>query len=448
MPRPSSSRSYDDEDDEEEVEETDDEEEEEETAPRRRPRGAARRGRHRPYRPPVRRWRASEADEEEEEEEETTGKHPPPSWRKKPVFWRARDSLYFEPLVAVAIIVVLLVSLYAYTQNWPPVYVVESNSMQHGSTDQLGLINAGDLVLAQKLPLSGITSYMGGIASGYSTYGEYGDVLLYWPNGQGGTPVIHRALLYLQWDPSGSYNATDLSPPCGTQPGATWAYLPTLSGSPTCSTNKLDGYLRLYHVGWNSQNVTIDLTPAVAPGTLGDHSGYVTMGDNNSRPDQEGPPTISSLVEPGWIIGVARGMIPWFGSVKLLLDGDAGRVPAQSWELMGLTIVGVILAAFGIHYALRREGIETPLRREEEEEAAAEAEAEEESEPPESAPRGWLARFRRRRSDEEEEEEDETRHRTRPPPSHVPHRRGRPVPQVRRAEKPKKRRRSDGRDEL
>jgi signal peptidase I len=448
MPRPSSSRSDDDEDDEEEEEELEDEEEEEEPAPRRHPRGPPRRGRRRPYRPAVRRWRASEADEEEDEGEGTSGTRPAPSWRKKPVFWRARDSLYFEPLVALAIIVVLLVSLFAYTQNWPPIYVVESNSMQHGPTDQLGLINAGDLVLAQKVPLSQITSYMAGISSGYSTYGEHGDVLLYWPNGQGGTPVIHRALLYLQWDPAGSYNATDLSPPCGSESGATWAYFATLSASPTCKTTNLDGYLYLYHVGWNSENVTIDLTPGVAPGTLGDHSGFVTMGDNNSRPDQEGPPTISSLVESGWIIGVARGMIPWFGSVKLLLDGDAGRVPAQSWELMGLTIVGVILAAFGVHYALRREGIETPLRREEEEEEAAEAEAEAESEPAESAPRGWLARLRRHRSDEDEEEEDESRHRTRPPPSHVSHRRGRPSPHVRRAEKSKKRHRSGGRDEL
>ena len=448
MPHSPSSRAYADEDEEEEPEEPDDDEDEEEPAPRRRARTPPRRGRHRPRPTPVRRWRASDEDEEEEEEE--GGAPPPPlPWKKKPIYWRARDSLFFEPLVALAIIIVLLVSLFAYTQNWPPIYVVESNSMQHGSSDQLGLINAGDLVLAQKLPLSQITSYMAGLRTGYSTYGEPGDVLLYWPNGQGGTPIIHRALLYLEWNPAGYYNATDLSPslPCGAATNATWAYFdPIPTSPPTCTTTHLNGYLVLYHVGWNSQNVSIDLTPGDAPATLGDHSGFVTMGDNNSHPDQVAP-TISTLVEPGWVIGVARGMIPWFGSIKLLLDGDAGKVPTQSWELMALTIVGVILAAFGIHYALRTEGIETPLRRQEEEEAREEAEAE----PAEPPPRRWFPRLHRRHPEEEEEEEEEaevSRRKTRPPPSRSTSRRGRPVPHVRRTEKPKKRRHADDRDEL
>jgi len=130
-----------------------------------------------------------------------------------------------------------------------------------------------------------------------------------------------------------------------------------------------------------------------------------------------------------------------------VLDGDAGNVPSQSWELMGLTIVGVILAAFGIHYALRTEGVETPLRRKEEEEATAVTEEAEASAPPK---RRWLPRFlRRSRSDEEAEDEEEatSRRRTRPPPSHAPTRRGRPVPHVRRSEKAKRKHPSDD-DEL
>ncbi len=447
MARSASSHAYDDEGDEEDEEELEDEEEDEEPAPRRRPRSPPRRDRRRAHRPPVRRWRATEAEEEDEAEEEVTPPVRPLPWRKKPIYWRARDSLFFEPLVALAIIVVLLVSLFAYTQNWPPVYVVESNSMQHGSTDQLGLINAGDLVLAQKIPFAQITPYVVGLRSGYSTYGEPGDVVLYYPNGQGGTPVIHRALLYLEWNPAGYYNATDLNGlRCGTSANPQFAYFATPTSIPSCATTYLNGHLELYSVGWNSQNVSIDLTPANAPSTLGDHSGLLTMGDNNTRPDQSGPAPISSLVEPGWIIGAARGMIPWFGSLKLLLDGNAGLVPAESWELMGLTIVGVILGAFGIHYALRREGIETPLRREEEEEER----EEEEAEPTESPPRRWPFHWRRKRPEDEEEEDEEAtapRRRSRRPPSHTSTRRGRPVPHVRRAEKPKKRHPSDD-DEL
>jgi signal peptidase len=399
----------------------------------------------------VRRWRPSDHDEEEEEdegEEPSSSRSLPPSG-KRPVYWRARDSLFFEPLVALAIIVILLVSLFAYTQNWPPVYVVESDSMQHGTSDQLGLINTGDLVLAQKAPLSGITSYVAGVQTGYSTYGEYGDVILYWPNGQGSTPIIHRAILYLEWDPNSfSYNATNLAGlPCGTPSTAAYSYVP-LRGPANCETTGLAGTLNLYRVGWQSVNISIDLSSPV----LGRHSGFLTMGDKNLVTDQLNVPALSSLVEPGWIIGVARGMIPWFGAVKLLLTGQASTVPPQSWQFMGLTIVAVILVAFGIHYAFRTEGIETPLRREEEEKAREEEEkAHEEAEaaPAESGPRRWLSRWHRRHPEDEEEEpaeETRRRHRTRPPPSHAPAGRGRPAPRVRRAGKQTKKRHSD--DEL
>ncbi len=456
MPRAASVRPDDDDDEpEEDEEEADDEDEEEEEEPRRRrrARSPSKRRYRRPRPTPVRRWRASEHDEEEEEDEvegPRTGRGPPPSG-KKTVYWRARDSLFFEPLVALAIIVILLVSLFAYTQNWPPVYVVESDSMQHGTSDQLGLINTGDLVLAQKVPLSGITSYVTGAQTGYSTYGEYGDVILYWPNGGGSTPIIHRAILYLQWNPSGSYTATDLAGlPCGTQPKAVFAYVPN-GGTPNCNTTDLaiTGTLYLYHIGWTSANISLPLSSPY----LGEQSGFVTMGDNNPYPDQSPLARLSTLAEPGWIIGVARGMIPWFGAVKLLLQGQAGSVPPQSWQFIGLTIVAVILVAFGIHYAFRTEGIETPLRREEEEKAREEEEEktreEAEAAPPESGPRGWLSRLRRRHpEDEEEEPEAEThrRRRTRPPPSHTPAGRGRPVPHVRRSEKSAKKRSSD--DEL
>ncbi|MGA7476650.1 MAG: S26 family signal peptidase [Thermoplasmata archaeon] len=441
MPHPASvRRDEDDEPEEDEEEDDDDEDGGRKPPPRRRTRAPPRRSRSRQRPPPVRRWQASKGDEEEDEDDEapTTPRGSPASGRK-PTYWRARDSLFFEPLVALAIIVVLLVSLFAYTQNWPPVYVVESDSMQHGSADQIGLINTGDLVLAQKVSLSGITPYVTGLQTGYSTYGEYGDVILYMPNGQGSTPIIHRAILYLQWDPLlGTYNATDLSGlPCGTPATAVYSYI-TPGGVTNCATTGLTGTLNLYRIGWDSVNISLSLDPA----SLGTQSGFVTMGDNNPYPDQSPQARLSTLAEPGWIIGVARGMIPWFGAVKLLLQGQASEVPPQSWQFLGLTIVGAILVAFGIHYAFRTEGIETPLRREEEREARAEAESEAASASTESGPRGWLSGLRRRRSEDEGEEEpaEETvrRRRTRPPPSHTPAQRGRPVPHVRRGEKPAK----------
>ncbi len=444
-------------DDEDDDEPDSDEEDEEE--PRRRPRPV------RPTRPrsapptPVQRWRGPEGGDEDDEEpdELPRSRRWRPAGEKPPIFWRARDSLYFEPLVALAIIVLLIVGLFAYTQNWPPIYVVESRSMQHGTTDILGLINTGDLVLAQKVSLSTIVPYVIGLETGYHTYGEYGDVLLYHPNGGGQTPIIHRAILYLDWNPSSqSYNIPDLNGlACGNASNAVYATPGTPGG---CGTTGLRGTLELYHIGWRSANVSVDL----ASPALGGHSGFLTMGDNNvacagascvGNPDQSGgtTPQISELVEPGWIIGVARGMVPWFGSVKLLLEGNAGEVPPQSWEFLGLTVSGVILLGFGIHYALRAEGIETPLRKQEEEEAAAEGgppppnDEDDEDDKVSERPRRFSDTLRPWRHPASDEEEPTTppaprgRHRAAAPDRPSPSRRGRPRPHIRRSEKSRRR---------
>ncbi len=156
-----------------------------------------------------------------------------------------------------------------------------------------------------------------------------------------------------------------------------------------CGTTNLASTLDLFHIGWADVNVTIDLQPAF----LGAHSGYITMGDNNINSglgtyDQSSGFELSELVEPGWVVGVARGMIPWVGALKLWIEGSptSGEVPPQSWQFLGLTFAGVILLAFGLHYALRVEGIEDPRRK------AEEAEEEEDEEPDESE--GSAARAR------------------------------------------------------
>jgi signal peptidase I len=272
---------------------------------------------------------------------------------KRPVYWRARDSLYFEPLVALAIVVLLLVGLWAYAQNWPPIYVVESRSMQHGLDDHLGLVNTGDLVLAQKLDPSTVTSYMTGLQTGYQTYGEFGDVLLFHPNGDSGVyPIIHRAIIHLDHNPDGTWSAPDLA---GLSCDATsHPYYAVSPGAVGCGTSHLTGTLTLFNVGWQAATVTIPL------GQLGSTSGFVTMGDNNyipgspSRGEPDQTSGISSLVQNGWLLGAARGMLPWFGSLKLALEGQASMVPSQSWELMGAAIATVLLSALGLHLALRR----------------------------------------------------------------------------------------------
>ena len=415
----------------------DDDTEEEGRRPTRRPPS------HHSRREAVRAWDAEDDDTDEGPDEE-------PARRgllhreRRPVYFRARDSLYFEPLVALAIIVVLLVSLYAYTSNWPPVYVVESDSMQHGNTDIVGLINTGDLVLAQKLPTSEIQTYVDGEHSGYTTYGEYGDVVLYQANGLAGTPVIHRAIVYLSANPNGTWNAPSLAAlSCGPNDSASYMVSSSSNG---CGTEAIHGVLTLRHVGWQSVTVTIPLD------TLTRTSGLITMGDNNYVP---GPPAtgttdqaggISAIVQAGWVIGVARGSLPWVGSVKLLLQGSAQEVPPQSWEYLGLSLAGLVILAMGIHYLLRAEGVEDPRRRAEEDD---EDEDEEDEEPADAPPRRrWLHPIRSWRADHEEEDEDDRRT-SRGRSTATTFLRGRPSPKVGRSPKgsPKRHAKDDDGDE-
>ena len=317
---------------------------------------------------------------------------------KRPVYWRARDSLWFEPLVALAIVIVLLVGLWAYTQNWPPVYVVESQSMQHGLTDQVGLINTGDLVLAQKVDPSTVVPYMVGLQTGYSTYGEYGDVLLYHPNGDDAvTPVIHRAIVYLQYNPGGTWSVPDLAPlACSAVAHPYYSVSSTVSG---CGTNDLTGTLTLFGIGWQLVTVTIPLN------SMGTASGFVTMGDNNFIPGDPGTGEpdqtfgISALVQPGWILGVARWMIPWFGAMKLLLEGDASMVPSQSWTYLGSSVALVVLAGLGTHLLWKRRTTDP-----DDEDPSEEGRAE--------GPRGARPWIGPGEDEEEEGDTDRTRHAT------------------------------------
>ncbi|MFY9717207.1 MAG: S26 family signal peptidase [Thermoplasmata archaeon] len=391
--------------------------------------------------------RAWDADGEPpaEEEWETPGPRGrfrlPRGSSDSPVYWRARDSLYFEPLVALAIVALMLVGLYTFTQNWPPAYVVESRSMQHGPEDQVGLINAGDLVLAEKIPTASIVPYVVGYRDGVHTYGEFGDVVLYHPNGNThATPIVHRSILFLQWDPTKSaYNATDLRGlPCGGGSNRTNGelYYDSSSGD-GCPTTDLSGTLYVYGVGWNSSAPPIILD--LSESAYGRHSGFLTMGDHNLLWDQYPidagtTPTLSSLVEPGWVLGVARGMLPWFGAFKLLLEGNSGNVSSRSWQFLGLAIVGAILSAFAIHWALRQEGIESPIRRREEEEAA---EFEDENPPPSGRFLGSIRAWGKGDDDLDESIEEPPSRVRRPPPrrprdrANDPH--GRPRPRVHRS---------------
>ena len=89
------------------------------------------------------------------------------------------------PLIAVAIVIVILLGLFAYSGLWPPLVVVESESMQHSdTTSYIGVIDTGDMVIPTKISsLSEVRTYVSSLNDGYKTYGDYGDVVIYHRDG-------------------------------------------------------------------------------------------------------------------------------------------------------------------------------------------------------------------------------------------------------------------------
>jgi signal peptidase I len=323
--------------------------------------------------PPIEEWSPSQPAKSERARSRKRGSLKHRRTRTGPL-WRLVYNPWFEPLVTVLAVLVVLLALYAYTGNWPPLVVVESQSMQHGLVDTLGVINTGDLVLVKKISgPSQVVTYVdaegSGPNSGYSTYGELGDVLLYFADGDmSTTPIIHRAILWLSYDPAANEyiapslaNLTCGSPRTGAayQIGKEVPYGSPIQ-SPSCpnADAPISGDLYLYRVGWQSVTIVIDLNQLIRQATLPLHSGFITEGDDNCEVgpsctyggngtyDQGGLGGCAitcNIVDPSWVEGVARGMIPWFGAIKLWLSGDPQNVPPQTWEYLALTILAIVL---------------------------------------------------------------------------------------------------------
>ncbi len=140
---------------------------------------------------------------------------------------------------------------------WTPMVAVESGSM-------IPHIQIGDIIFVESIDRTEIITYEIGKEKDYTSFGDYGDVILYRPYGKEGvTPIIHRARYYVE---KGE---------------------PMWPGGPS------------------------------AP-----NSGYITKGDNtitNPSYDQQGSISYDQPVKKEWIIGVARFYrIPVLGYVSLI----------------------------------------------------------------------------------------------------------------------------------
>ncbi|MCD6513031.1 MAG: S26 family signal peptidase [Thermoplasmata archaeon] len=234
-------------------------------------------------------------------------------------------------VIAVTIVAVILTALWAYTGQFPetPMVVVTSQSMMHPNEPfgRIGTIDPGDLVLVKKVVSRDDIQTRGNSsnpATKLKTYGDYGDVIIYYPMGdRSKTPIIHRAICWIE--------------------------------------KKGDKYdVKEYGIH-DADSVTIpelhlyNYRPT--------NSGFITKGDNNEYPDEM--PNGGICEEPvkmSWIVGKARGEIPWFGLIKLIFPpgnihepGGPGYTgpdkviiwnavaPADEWICLGVSLFIIIV---------------------------------------------------------------------------------------------------------
>ncbi|MBI0581738.1 MAG: S26 family signal peptidase [Methanomassiliicoccales archaeon] len=271
------------------------------------------------------------------------------------------------------LIVLLLLAVFVYAGMWPPVYVVESESMQHSDDRSfIGTIDTGDLVIVQSSDGSDVRTYVESYSDGHRTFGDYGDVIVYERYGRSDyTPIIHRAMLRLE------FNATSSS-----------FDAPSLAGLPSDKWGNglseegrwwnLTGVVEIYDVGYRSALLSVDLTSLLAfyaDHDL-DHGGIITMGDHNVREvggvyvgfyDQY--PSAAICREPvmdGWIVGEAKAELPWLGLIKLWVNGNMpANTPDNSKNALLIVLVLVIAVPMAMDLAglvLQRRGIDVWAR--------------------------------------------------------------------------------------
>lgn len=269
-------------------------------------------------------------------------------------------------LVAGVIVAVVLGAMYAYAGVWPPLVVVESSSMQHANDESFfGVIDTGDMVFQQTASTrASVITYLEGRASGYSTYGDFGDVVIF-QRPQSTTPVIHRPIMYITLHAGGTADVPDLT----LLPSSEWQA--TNGSGPTTNPYGLRS-VTIHQMGFQHDlGITFDFLDL---SVFAPRSGYVTMGDHNAYlacAQNRDPCRASTPYDTGWlprqsdIIGRARGEFPWFGLLKLTLSptdsccasgwGDP-EAPKNSWDSLLVSLIFLFALPFILEYAGRAWG--------------------------------------------------------------------------------------------
>jgi signal peptidase len=103
--------------------------------------------------------------------------------------------------VSVAIVLGAAALVYAVTGAWPPVVATEGGSMEPAITTGSVILLSGPsgLVTGASAGHAGVVTHEQGRKTGYETFGDYGDVVLYRPEGSDSRrPILHRAMFYVE----------------------------------------------------------------------------------------------------------------------------------------------------------------------------------------------------------------------------------------------------------
>ncbi|WP_137284064.1 S24/S26 family peptidase [Halorussus salinisoli] len=201
-----------------------------------------------------------------------------------------------EMLSSAGIVIAIGLLLFAISGVWPPMVAIESGSMEPHMQkgDLVFIMEEGRLAPAAAQGDTGVVTYQKGEEEGYKSFNDYGDVIIYQPDGKDyKTPIIHRARFWVE-------------------EGENW------------------------YDEANKQYISADsceeLSNCPAP-----NSGFITKGDANPYYDQSNGMRISGPVDPSWVRGTAEVRVPWLGWVRLQFSGAAYLSPGTTALSPGAT---------------------------------------------------------------------------------------------------------------
>jgi signal peptidase len=228
-----------------------------------------------------------------------------------------------EILWVVAVVAGIALFLFLVSGTWPAVVTVESESM-------VPHMNIGDLVFVVSADRYGdLQTWEQGKETGYKKFGDYGDVLIYEPNGAQGSlipglgagvhPIIHRAMTETGGSmpvPVYYYFYQGLSSPI--------EYVPvTVTGGEwVLSDGTVVARIENGIIVPDRPNVTPEQGYIVTSSQIAGNTGYITKGDNNVRSDQGSYLNRNDIgviqpVKPEWVVGKALFAIPLLGYIPL-----------------------------------------------------------------------------------------------------------------------------------